>query len=121
MVITFRQVLGDDGQVSGRRRRQGAPGERWDAAERSVLTGLAAHDLADVFRQLHGYGLAECRWRLKHHSEFTDRRFDHAFASHPVERRYVQAWRESGQSDHAALEVVFEPQFGRPRSVGSSA
>lgn len=27
-VITFRQVLGDDGQVSGRRRRQVGPGER---------------------------------------------------------------------------------------------
>ena len=67
---------------------------------------MAAHDLADVFRLLHGYGLAECSWRLKHHNEFTDRRFDHAFASaasHPVERRYVQAWRESRLSDHAAL------------------
>jgi endonuclease/exonuclease/phosphatase family metal-dependent hydrolase len=118
-VITFGQVLGDDGQVTVRRRRQGGPGERWDAAERSVLTGLAAHDLSDVFRRLHGYGVAECSWRLKRHGEFNDRRFDHVFASaalNPVACWYVHDWREAGLSDHSALEVVFAPQIGLPGS-----
>ncbi len=93
-----------------KRRIRGGPGERWDAAERSILTGLAAHDLADVFRQLHGYGVSEFSWRLKRHGEFTDRRFDHVFASaalHPIECRYVHDWREAGLSDHSALEVEF--------------
>jgi hypothetical protein len=28
--------------------------QRWDAAERQVLTGLAAYDLPDVFHQVNG-------------------------------------------------------------------
>lgn len=121
-VITFGQVIGDDGQVTVRRRREGGSGERWDAAERSILTGLAAHDLADVFRRLHGYGVAEYSWRLKRHGEFTDRRFDHVFASaalNPVECRYVHAWREAGLSDHSALEVVFAAPSRRSPSAST--
>lgn len=122
-VITWGQLMSDSGAAQIKRRIRGGPGERWDAAERSVLTGLAAHDLADVFRRLHGYGVAEYSWRLKRHGEFTDRRFDHAFASaalNAVTCQYMHAWREAGLSDHSALEVEFAPQFGRSRSVGSS-
>lgn len=113
-VITWGQLISDSGAVEIKRCLRGGPGERWDAAERSILTGLAAHDLADVFRQLHGYGVSEFSWRLKRHGTFTDRRFDHVFASaalSPVECRYVHAWRESGLSDHTALEVVFAPRM----------
>jgi hypothetical protein len=31
-------------------------GQRWDAAERSVILGLKAFDLVDVYRRLHEYG-----------------------------------------------------------------
>lgn len=84
---------------------------------------MAPHDLADVFRQLHGYGVAEYSLRLKRHDEFTDWRFDHVFGSaalYPVTCRYVHAWQESGLSEHSTWVVEFEPQFGRSRSVESS-
>ncbi|MGH8065722.1 MAG: hypothetical protein ACRERE_10925 [Candidatus Entotheonellia bacterium] len=41
------------------------------------------------------------------------RRFDHVFAStslNPLSCTYLQKFRESGLSDHAALEAVFLPQ-----------
>lgn len=111
-VITWGQRMSDSGAVQIKRRIRGGPRERWDAAERSILTGLAAHDLTDVFRRLHGYGVAEFSWCLKRLGKFRDSRFDHVFASatlNPVECRYVHAWREIGLSDHSALEVEFEP------------
>ena len=40
-------------------------GNRFDAAERSVLTGLAQFDLPDVFRALQGYGVQEYSWYWK--------------------------------------------------------
>ena len=36
--------------------------DRWDAAERSILQGLAIFDLPDVYRGLHGYGVSEPTW-----------------------------------------------------------
>lgn len=122
-MITWGQRMNDHGVAEIKRRIRGGPGERWDAAERSILTGLAAHDLTDVFRRLHGYGVAEYSWRLKRHGKFTARRFDHVFASaalNPVACQYVHAWRESGLSDHSALEVVFAPQIGLPGSVATA-
>lgn len=35
--------------------------DRWDAGERSVLEGLRAFDMPDVFRAVNGYGLASRR------------------------------------------------------------
>jgi exonuclease III len=69
--------------------------ERWDAAERGLLVGLADWDLNDAFRALNGY----------------DRR-DDVLASaslRPVHCDYVHGWREGGLSDHSAIEAVFEP------------
>jgi endonuclease/exonuclease/phosphatase family metal-dependent hydrolase len=111
-VITWGQRIRKDGSVVRKQRIRGKPGARWDAAERSVLTGLAEYDLHDVFRKLHGYDVADFSWRLHRKGATVDRRFDHVFASatlNPVACRYLHRLREAGLSDHSAIEVVFEP------------
>jgi endonuclease/exonuclease/phosphatase family metal-dependent hydrolase len=70
-------------------------------------------------------GRATAAWReapVPHHRHRKDphrqvyligRRFDHVFAStslNPLSCTYLQKFRESGLSDHAALEAVFLPQ-----------
>ena len=84
----------------------------WDEAERSVLTGLANHDLPDVFRSLHGYGREEFSWYLKRKGKLIGRRFDHVFASRvlrPTRCEYLHAVRERGLSDHSPILAVFSP------------
>jgi exonuclease III len=76
-VVTWGESVADDGTITVDRERDG----RWDQAERSVLCGLAEHDLADVFRQLHGYGVQDASWFFTRHGKTTGRRFDHVFAS----------------------------------------
>jgi exonuclease III len=86
-------------------------GERWDAAERSVLTGLAEWDLPDLYRQLHGYAVHEVTWERATRNGSTGRRFDHVFASASLNGAacdYVHGWRPE-LSDHSAVEAVFEP------------
>jgi endonuclease/exonuclease/phosphatase family metal-dependent hydrolase len=87
--------------------------ERWDAGERSVLTGLAAYDLGDVFRRLHGYDRQDASWVFNTRARRKQaHRFDHVFASaalNAVHCDYHHEWRESGLSDHSAIEAVFEP------------
>lgn len=111
-VITWGQRILKDRSVAIRQLIRGKAGARWDAAERSVLTGLAKHDLADVFRQLHGFSLAEFSWRMYRKGTVLDRRFDHVFASaalNPVASQYLHEAGKAELSDHAAIEVVFEP------------
>lgn len=87
-------------------------GDRWDAAERSVLAGLAQFDLHDIFRALHGYGVQEWSWYWKGKGRRIGRRFDHVFASqrlHAVQCQYLHAYRETGLSDHSPIEVDFAP------------
>jgi exonuclease III len=75
-----------------------------------VLTGLAAHDLADVYRQLHGYSLQEFSWYWTGQGREIGRRFDHVFAASELdarECRYLHEFRTSGLSDHAPIEVDF--------------
>ena len=99
-----------DGSVWARRTIRGEPGARWDAAERSVLRGLADHDLPDVYRTLHGYGVRDFSWVLRRRGRTVRRRFDHVFASRSLEPRsctYLHELRERGLSDHSPLEVVF--------------
>ena len=87
-------------------------GQRWDAAERSVILGLRAFDLTDVYRELHGYG-REARavsWATMRNGREFGRRFDHVFAARSLEpwtARYLEAWRSERLSDHAAIEVTF--------------
>jgi exonuclease III len=87
--------------------------ERWDAAERSVLTGLAEWDLPDLFRQLHGYARRETTWERRTRRGAVGRRFDHVFASSSLRGvgcDYIHGWRETKLSDHSAVEAVFEPE-----------
>lgn len=86
--------------------------ERWDLAERSVIQGLAAFDLPDVYRGLHGYGPREPTWIPHTGRKDVVRRYDHLFASrslNPVACRYLHGLREARLSDHSPVEAVFEP------------
>jgi exonuclease III len=85
---------------------------RWDAGERSVLQGLAAFDMPDVFRALNGYEAEAYSWFHTTKHRTTKRRFDHIFASqalNAVECRYLTHLVDDGLSDHAAIEALFHP------------
>jgi exonuclease III len=119
-VTTWGQVITPDGGVSIWKSWRDTfgrvdTGDRWDAAERNVLTGLAQFDLPDVFRSLYGYGVVECSWYWKGKGRCIGRRFDHVFASrqlHAVRCVYLHALREMGLSDHSPIEVDFTPPRG---------
>ncbi|MFP4600648.1 MAG: endonuclease/exonuclease/phosphatase family protein [Persicimonas sp.] len=96
-----------DGEVTfwGQNRDQ-----RWADAERSVVLGLAEHDLADAFRLLNGYDNDAHSFVLRRKEKEWKRRFDHVFSSkslNPVEASYLHQHDE--HSDHSPMEVVFEP------------
>jgi len=85
--------------------------ERWDAAERSILTGLAEWGLVDVFRSLNGWDRRDVSWVF--HSRWARKaahRLDHVLASPGLGATgcdYVHEWREAGLSDHSAIEAEF--------------
>jgi endonuclease/exonuclease/phosphatase family metal-dependent hydrolase len=84
-------------------------GQRWEAGERNVVCGLAAHGLPDVFRGLHGYGTSAASIVIRGRP----RRYDHVFASpelRPEQCTYLHEARDRGLSDHAPVEVVFSPR-----------
>lgn len=87
--------------------------ERWDAAERSLLEGLAEWDLADCFRALHGYDRQDVSWVFHTRSRRkAGHRLDHVLASASLGVSYcdyIHGWREAGLSDHSAIEAVFAP------------
>ena len=119
-VVTWGQRLNRKGVAVIRQHIRGGEGARWDQGERQVLQGLATYDLHDVYRRLHGYTMQAYSWypqRKDPHRQLQmmGRRFDHGLASaslHPVSCTYLQAFRESGLSDHAALEIVFGVERG---------
>jgi exonuclease III len=116
-VVTWGQRINRQGVAVIRQYMRGGEGVRWDRGERQVLQGLAAFDLPDVYRRLHGNARPAYSWypvRKDPHRQIQmiGRRFDHCFASaslRPASCTYLQTFRESGLSDHAALEVVFSP------------
>ena len=80
------------------------------AAEHGLMRTLAAHDLPDVFRQLHGFAVTDASWFAPNSS--TGFRLDHVFASRRLRAqscRYLHGLRENGWSDHSAMEAVFAP------------
>jgi endonuclease/exonuclease/phosphatase family metal-dependent hydrolase len=82
----------------------------WDAAELSVLRGLAHFDLPDVFRDLNGWDATDVSFVAKRGDNEVGRRFDHVFASKALKAQtcdYVHEWREQRLSDHSAIETVF--------------
>jgi exonuclease III len=76
-VVTWAECVRDDDSIRFNRAR----GIRWDKAERDILVGLADHDLHDVFRGLHGYGVQDSSWFITRRGKTIGRRFDHVFAS----------------------------------------
>lgn len=86
---------------------------RWDAAERSLLTGLAEWDLCDAFRDLNGYERRDVSWVMHTRARRkAAHRLDHVLASaslRPLWCDYLHGWREAGLSDHSAIEALFEP------------
>ncbi|MGI8687247.1 MAG: endonuclease/exonuclease/phosphatase family protein [Thermomicrobiales bacterium] len=115
-VITFGQTRRKDGASA-------ITNAAMHASERQVVTGLAAFDLADVYRALHGYARQEFSWY--HPVSQNGFRLDHVLASRALgakECRYLEAFRAphpetytglgfNKLSDHAAMEVDFEPDI----------
>jgi len=84
-------------------------GERWEAAERSLVHDLRQRGWIDAYRALHGYGERSASWTFAQ-----DRggwRLDHVLVEglRPVNSAYAHEWRRSGLSDHSALVVDLEP------------
>jgi exonuclease III len=85
----------------------------WDAAERALLLGLREFDLRDVFRLLNGFDRRDVSWVMHTRARRkAGHRLDHVLASaslNPSSCDYLHEWRESGLSDHSAIEAIFEP------------
>jgi endonuclease/exonuclease/phosphatase family metal-dependent hydrolase len=83
-------------------------GERWAAAERSLVVGLAGHGFVDAYRSLHGYGERQPSWTYPRGGG--GYRLDHVLVRGPVPREaiYAHAWRDAGLSDHSALVVELD-------------
>ena len=109
-IVTWAQRVRTSGQVVLRARLRGGSGPRWDSAERNILSGLQRFGVQDVYRGLHGYDTEAASWVLRRKHTTIGRRFDHVFATHGLlafRCTYLNAWREAGLSDHAALEAEF--------------
>ena len=79
-------------------------GERWDAAELSLIKGLEPYGFRDAFRARHGYEVRERSWVWQRWGG--GYRLDHLIASDEVtvgEIAYVHPWRDAGLSDHSPL------------------
>lgn len=112
-LVTFAQTRRANGGYS----MPTAAGKRaMHAAEHAVMRGLAAHDLPDVYRQLHGFAATDASWVAPNSG--AGFRLDHVFASRCLRARscrYLHGLREGGWSDHSAVEVVFAPDAPLPR------
>jgi endonuclease/exonuclease/phosphatase family metal-dependent hydrolase len=78
-------------------------GERHDAAEVAMVTGLGDYGYVDAFRVLHGYSRRDRSWVYPHGK--MGYRLDHILVrGWEVEAcEYRHDWRERGLSDHAAM------------------
>jgi exonuclease III len=92
----------------------------WDTAELGVVPGLGSLGFADAFRTLHGYGSREPSWTWRHGGGW---RLDHVFCSQelaPEACSYHHDWRDSGLSDHSAIEADFKLLRPPERRAGRS-
>lgn len=90
----------------------GKGNDRWSSAELSVISGLAEHDLGDVYRSLNGFEKQDASWVMQRLGKQYGRRFDHVFASQhlkPHACHYLHLLREQGLSDHSPIEACFTP------------
>jgi exodeoxyribonuclease-3 len=90
-------------------------GERWDRAERALVSDLRRHGWVDAFRALHGYGERHASWTFPE-----DRggwRLDHVLVRglRPVASAYAHDWRRAGLSDHSALVCDLAADAGPAR------
>jgi exonuclease III len=109
-IVTWAEHMTADGSTRPRARKFGADARRWDAAERTIMVGGRDRVLVDAYRALHGYGRQEFSWFLKRRALRIGRRFDHVFCSRELRIlrcEYLHDVRESGLSDHSALEFDF--------------
>jgi exonuclease III len=109
-VVTWGQRALKAGFVT-RSRVRGRPGDEWDKGERSVLVGLSAFDLHDIFRRLHGFRKEDFSWYLRRGEIVVGRRFDHLFASRRFgvhSCHYLHQFREVGLSDHSPIAAHLE-------------
>jgi exodeoxyribonuclease III len=87
-------------------------GERWDAAETSLIRGLGEHGFRDAFRALNGFDSKEPSWEWPRTGG--GYRLDHLIASAEVEVAacsYRHDWRrEEKLSDHSALVAELSPR-----------
>jgi len=89
--------------------------ERWQAAERNILTGLEDVEMIDVFRTINGYGdldILDISHPTGNSDTLTGKRFDHLIASrslNPDECYYDVDGLDC--SDHAPLIGKFYPNF----------
>jgi exonuclease III len=110
---TPRRELPDGTVVSfardSRARLREERGTAWDEGELGVVPRLRDLGFIDAFRAVHGYERREPSWtwrRIAGHDG--GYRLDHVFASRelePVAAAYHHDWRDTGLSDHSALEV----------------
>ncbi len=88
--------------------------QRWDRAERCLLTELVEWDLRDCFRRVHGYQRRDVSWVMNTRSaRKAGHRLDHILASDGlglVDCDYHHEWRDAGLSDHSAMEAIFAPK-----------
>lgn len=103
-----------DGEVVPWRAEKDDPlSERWQTAERDVLTGLSEVGMVDVFRTLNGYGDIEpmdVSHPTRRGDSRADKRFDHLLASRSLNPRDC-AYDGDGLecSDHAPILAAFDP------------
>ena len=109
-IVTWAQRISPNGDAVVRKRFRNGEGERWDAAERNVLEGLAPFDLPDIYRLLNGWTVQEYSWYPIRRVPVRGRRFDHVFAYRslgPSACRYLPKALDLGLSDHAPVEADF--------------
>lgn len=105
-----------DGEVvPWRSNGEGVLAERWQKAERDILTGLDAVGMIDVFRDINGYGEIDpldVSHPTSNDEQIRGKRFDHILASdglNPVDCGYDERGLEC--SDHAPLIASFDPEI----------
>jgi exonuclease III len=86
----------------------------WDGSELGVVPGLSELGFADAFRAINGYAERSPSWTFRRISGHGGGwRLDHIFCSGeltPVASIYHHEWRETGLSDHSALEADLRPR-----------
>ena len=108
--ITWGQRIRPDGSVVF----ASARGEEWHQHEWNLLKGTQLEGLlVDSYRTVHGYETSEGSWHAP--KSHTPRRYDSQLGTpvlNPIQAQYHQEFRTTGLSDHAPIEVTYQPLAG---------